>query len=182
MAYSEARELLQNLLPDEPWDSPDMKRTAERWVQMMRGMARNGPPDFEFTTFDNPGYDEMLLQRDIQFSSLCSHHLLPFIGTAHVAYIPDKKIVGLSKIPRVVHYLCLGTWTQEGLTQTIANYFEETLDPVGVAVVLTNVQHTCMTVRGVKERCSTTTTSAMKGAFSDHSRLARAEFFSLLSL
>lgn len=181
MDVADMHSFLQELMPNEPWNSPDMKHTARRWMEMMQAMGRNGTEDFEFTVFANPGHDELIIQKDIQFASLCSHHLLPFFGTCHVGYIPADNIVGLSKIPRLVHFLARGTWTQEGLTQAIANYMEERLTPVGVAVILTNVVHTCYTVRGIKERGSTTTTSAMKGAFSDHSRLARGEFLSLLN-
>jgi len=182
MQVRHALSLLQELLPNEQWASQDMVDTAGRWCKMMESMSRNGPMPFDFTTFKNPEHDELVIQRDIQFASLCSHHLLPFLGTAHVAYVPQGTIVGLSKIPRLVHWLAKGTWTQEGLTQAIANYMEEALQPLGVAVVLCNVQHTCMTIRGIKERGSSTTTSAMKGCFADHDRLARAEFLSLLSL
>jgi GTP cyclohydrolase I len=176
-----ALSLLQDLMPKEPWQTQDMVDTAHRWCKMMESFARGAAPDFECTVFDNPGHDELVIVKDIQFAALCAHHLLPFFGTAHVGYIPAGKIIGLSKIPRLVHYLARGTWTQEGLTQSIANYLEELLKPVGVAVVLCDVTHTCMSVRGIKERASTTTTSSMKGAFYDHNKLARAEFFSLLN-
>jgi GTP cyclohydrolase I len=148
---------------------------------MMKSMQRT-PLDFNMTTFDNPGHDELVIVRDIEFSTLCSHHLLPFYGTAHVGYIPDTKIIGLSKIPRLVHWLAKGTHTQEDLTQLIANFLVEELEPIGVAVVLCNVQHTCMSIRGIQERHATCTTSALKGAFYDHNKLARGEFFSLLNL
>lgn len=183
MQVRHALSLLQELLPNEDWKSQDMVDTAERWVKMMTGLSRTMEPDFKLTVFENPGHDELVVIRDIEFSTLCSHHLLPFYGAAHIGYIPNGKIIGLSKIPRLVHWLAKGTWTQEGLTQKIANTLMEVLhDPVGVAVVLCNVQHTCMSIRGIEERHATCTTSALKGAFYDHNKLARGEFFALLGL
>jgi GTP cyclohydrolase I len=177
-----AQALLEDLMPNEPWQGQDMINTAGRWCRMMEMMSRTDAPDFEFTTFKNPGHDELVIEKDILFSSLCSHHLLPFFGTAHVGYIPQARLAGLSKLPRLVHWMSKGTWTQEGLTQAIANYLEAELQPLGVAVIMLDVTHTCMTIRGVKERTSTTTTSAMKGVFANHDRLARGEFLSLLAL
>lgn len=183
MIKRHALNVLQELMPNEDWHSQDMVNTAMRWCKMMEEMSNDGKGmPFEFTTFKNPGHDELVLVKDIEFASLCAHHLLPFFGRVHVAYVPNGTIVGLSKIPRLVHYLSKGTWTQEGLTQRIANFLEEVLDPIGVAVVMPDTIHTCMKVRGIKERMATTTTSAMKGCFADHERLARAEFLALLAL
>lgn len=173
---------LKQALPNEPWDNPDMQDTPKRWFKMMQELGRQPEENFNFTVFDNPGHDEMVLVKDIQFASLCAHHLLPFFGVCHVAYLPHEKIVGLSKIPRLVQHLSKGTWTQEGLTQTIANEFEKRLEPLGVAVIMPNIVHTCMSIRGIQERAASTTTSAMKGRFADHDRLARSELLALLAL
>lgn len=152
--------------------------TAARFVRMLKSLTT--PEPFEFTCFDNTeGADEMILQQDITFVSLCNHHVLPFIGKAHVAYIPGAKIVGLSKLARVVRYYAAGLQVQERLTSQIADRLVQELDPLGVAVVL-QAEHTCMTIRGVKAPGSYTTTSAMRGVFSDHTRTAKAELFQLI--
>jgi GTP cyclohydrolase I len=180
--WDEIADFLRDMLPNEDWGKPDMVDTPMRWAKMMAELGRQPEMNFNFTVFDNPGNDEMVLVRDVHFASLCAHHLLPFYGKCHLAYLPGKKIVGLSKIPRLVQHIAKGTWTQEALTSAIADKFEELLEPLGVAVVMPNIVHTCMSIRGVQERSATTTTSCMKGRFADHDRLARAEFFSLLSL
>lgn len=153
--------------------------TPARFVKMLRALTE--PEPFEFTCFPNSdGSNEMILQQDITFVSLCNHHVLPFIGRAHVAYIPGDRIVGLSKLARVVRFYAAGLQVQERLTTQIADRLEEELSPEGVAVVL-QAEHTCMTIRGVKAPGSHTTTSAMRGVFSDHSRTAKAELFQLIS-
>lgn len=153
--------------------------TPARFVKMLRALTT--PEPFEFTCFPNTeGSNEMILQQDISFVSLCNHHVSPFIGKAHVAYIPGDRIVGLSKLARVVRYYAAALQVQERLTTQIADRLEEELEPEGVAVVL-QAEHTCMTIRGVKAPGSYTTTSAMRGVFSDHSRTAKAELFQLIS-
>lgn len=173
-----ARYVLQNTtgLNSEDGHGDD---TPARFVKMLRALTT--PEPFEFTCFDNSeGNDEMVLQQDITFTSLCNHHVLPFIGKAHVAYVPGAKIVGLSKLARVVRYYAAGLQVQERLTTQIADRLEAELEPLGVAVVI-QAEHTCMTIRGVKAPGSYTTTSAMRGVFSDHTRTAKAELFQLIS-
>ena len=120
-------------------------------------------------------YDEMVIVRDIDFYSLCEHHMLPFLGQAHVAYIPDGKVIGLSKIPRIVEMFARRLQVQERMTQQIAEFLSETLHPVGVAVVAEGL-HMCAAMRGVKKANARMTTSAMLGAFRDN-RATRDEFF-----
>jgi GTP cyclohydrolase I len=124
-------------------------------------------------------YDEMVLVRDIDFYSLCEHHMLPFFGKAHIAYIPNGKIVGLSKIPRIVDVFARRLQVQERMTQQIADTIEKYLEPEGVAVV-TEAAHMCMMMRGVQKQNSMTTASAMKGVFKTQSE-TRSEFLTLIS-
>ena len=123
-------------------------------------------------------YDEMVIVKDIDFSSLCEHHLLPFIGKCHVAYMPGRKIVGLSKIPRLVEMFSRRLQVQERLTTQIASTVNEVLQPRGVAVVM-EALHMCMLMRGVEKQNSKAVTSAMLGAFRDRPE-TRAEFMELL--
>jgi GTP cyclohydrolase I len=119
-------------------------------------------------------YDEMVIVKDIDFSSLCEHHMLPFFGRAHVAYIPDGKVLGLSKIPRIVEMFARRLQVQERMTRQIADFIQEVLHPRGVAVVVEGA-HMCSMMRGVKKPNATMTTSAMLGAFRDEAK-TRAEF------
>ena len=112
----------------------------------------------------NVKYDEMVLVRDIEFYSMCEHHMLPFMGRAHVAYIPDGKVVGLSKIPRIVDMFARRLQVQERMTRQIADFIQDLLNPQGVAVVVEGL-HLCMMMRGVKKHNARMTTSAMHGAF-----------------
>ena len=123
-------------------------------------------------------YDEMVIVKDIDFSSLCEHHLLPFIGKCHVAYMPGRKIVGLSKIPRLVEMFSRRLQVQERLTTQIASTINEVLQPRGVAVVMEAV-HLCMLMRGVEKQNSKAITSAMLGSFRDNPE-TRAEFMDLI--
>jgi GTP cyclohydrolase I len=123
-------------------------------------------------------YNEMVIVRDIDFYSLCEHHLLPFFGKCHVAYIPNGKVVGLSKIPRLVDIFSRRLQVQERLTNEIANTLREKIQPVGVAVVA-EATHLCMAMRGVEKQNSVAVTSAMLGAFRDDAR-TRAEFLDLI--
>jgi GTP cyclohydrolase I len=119
-------------------------------------------------------YDEMVVVKDIDFYSLCEHHMLPFIGKAHVAYIPNGKVVGLSKIPRIVEMFARRLQVQERMTSQIADFIDEVLQPQGVAVVVEG-SHMCMVMRGIKKANASMTTSAMRGVFKDSS-MTRGEF------
>ena len=123
-------------------------------------------------------YDEMVVVRDIEFFSLCEHHMLPFYGKMHVAYLPQKKVIGLSKIPRIVDMFARRLQIQERLTQQIAQTIQETINPLGVGVIC-EARHFCMMMRGVEKQHSGTITSAMRGAMKDR-KDTRDEFLSLL--
>jgi GTP cyclohydrolase I len=125
-------------------------------------------------------YNEMVIVKDIDFYSLCEHHLLPFFGKCHVAYIPSNKVIGLSKIPRLVDVFARRLQVQERLTRQIADTIRETIRPVGVAVVM-EATHLCMSMRGVEKQNSFAVTSAMLGAFHDSAR-TRMEFLELIKL
>ena len=120
-------------------------------------------------------YDQMVVVRDIDYYSLCEHHMLPFLGQAHVAYIPDGRVIGLSKIPRIVEMFARRLQVQERMTQEIAEFLMDTLHPLGVAVVAEGL-HMCATMRGVKKANARMTTSAMLGTFKEN-RATREEFF-----
>ena len=130
------------------------------------------------TEFDGEGYDQMILQTNIPFYSLCEHHLAPFFGAAHVAYIPNGRIVGLSKLARTVDKFACGFQNQERVTKQVAEYLMKHLQPLGVGVVI-KAQHLCMAMRGVKKQGVDTTTSEMTGAFRDNSA-TRSEFLQLI--
>jgi GTP cyclohydrolase I len=133
---------------------------------------------FDATTFPNDeGYDELVLARDIPFHSLCQHHLLPFSGIAHVAYLPGERIVGLSKLARIVDHYARRLQVQERLTGQVADWLGEHLAPKGVGVVL-EAEHTCMSLRGVQKSGSRTVTSALRGLVRDDPR-TRQEFLAL---
>ena len=127
--------------------------------------------------FDEPGADEMVVVRDVEVFSLCEHHLLPFIGKAHVAYLPAGKIVGLSKIPRIIDAFARRLQVQERLTIQIAHAIEEALQPKGVGVII-EARHLCMMMRGVEKQNSLATTSCMLGRFKSDAK-TRAEFLNL---
>src|ERR671939_191272 len=136
------------------------------------------PSPFDATTFPNDGgYDELVVARAIPFHSLCEHHLLPFVGVAHVGYLPGERIVGLSKLARVVELYARRPQVQERLTTQIASWLERELEPRGVGVVL-EAEHMCMTLRGVQKPGASTVTSALRGVVRDDSR-TRQEFLSL---
>jgi GTP cyclohydrolase IA len=136
------------------------------------------PSAFNMTTFANDeGYDELVLARGIPLRSVCEHHLLPFVGVAHVGYLPGERIVGLSKLARVVEHLARRPQVQERLTKQVADLLDEHLRPKGVGVVI-EAEHTCMTLRGVRAVGSSTITSALIGAVRDDPR-TRQEFLAL---
>lgn len=148
-------------------------RVARAYAEMLT------PTPFEATTFPNEaGYDELVLVTDIPFATLCEHHLLPFTGVAHVGYFPGDRLVGLSKLARVVEHFSRRLQVQERLTTQVADWLAETLEPKGVGVVL-EAEHGCMSLRGVRATGSHTRTSALTGIVRDDPR-TRAEFFSLI--
>ena len=156
---------------------PGLQRTPERVARSLQEMLT--PLPFEVTKFPNDeGYDELVLVRDISFSSLCEHHLLPFTGVAHLAYLPRTHIVGLSKLARVVDRYSRRLQVQERMTQQIADWLTDELEPRGVGVVV-EAEHLCMQVRGARASGSHTTTSALRGRLRDDPR-TRAEFLSLV--
>jgi GTP cyclohydrolase I len=136
------------------------------------------PREFELTTFPNDeGYDELVLARDIPVRSVCEHHLLPFSGVAHVGYLPGERIVGLSKLARVVEHFASRPQVQERLTKQVSDWLRDQLSPLGVGVVI-EAEHSCMTLRGVRAAGSRTVTSALQGTLRDDGR-SRQEFFAL---
>jgi GTP cyclohydrolase IA len=137
-------------------------RVARMYAEMFSGLKQD--PRIHTQKFFSEEYDEVVLVRDISFCSMCEHHLLPFIGHAHVAYIPDGKVIGLSKIARVVEVISHRPQVQERMTEDIANLLVNELGAKGVAVVI-EASHSCMTIRGVKKPGSSMVTSAMKGVF-----------------
>lgn len=152
-------------------DTP--RRVAHAFAELLT------PVPFVATTFANDeGYDELVVARDIPFHSLCMHHMLPFQGVAHVAYLPGERIVGLSKLARVVESFSRDLQVQERLTVQVASWLEETLEPRGVGVVV-EAEHTCMALRGVRKPGSRTVTSALRGTLRDDAR-TRSEFLSLV--
>ena len=153
------------------------ERVAKALAFMTSGM-HDVPSDILKSALFTEDNNEMVLVKNIEVFSLCEHHMLPFYGKAHVAYIPNGKIVGLSKIPRVVDAFSRRLQVQERLTEQIRDCINDTLEPIGVAVVL-EAQHLCMQMRGVEKQGCLTTTSAFTGAFLDDSK-TRKEFISLI--
>jgi GTP cyclohydrolase I len=155
-------------------DTPD--RVARMYAEVFQGLHQD--PRRELKRLFTQKYDEMVLIKDIRLVSFCEHHLLPVVGLAHVAYIPKGKVIGLSKVPRVVDVLAKRPQMQERLTEDLADLFMKELDAKGVAVVI-EASHSCMTIRGVNKPDSTFVTSAMRGLFKE--RLAtRSEVMSLI--
>jgi GTP cyclohydrolase I len=173
-------ELLQELVGDEA-TREGLVRTPERVEKALRYLTSGYQQDVSEILNDAlfvEDYDEMVVVKDIDFFSLCEHHLIPFFGKAHIAYMPKKKIVGLSKIPRLVEMFSRRLQVQERLTTQIANTLNEALEPRGVAVVMEGI-HLCMLMRGVEKQNSKAVTSAMLGAFRDRPE-TRAEFMELI--
>ncbi len=159
--------------PDEEGLRETPRRVAAAYAEMLT------PEPFDATTFPNDGgYDEMVVLTDISFTSLCEHHLLPFTGVAHVGYLPGERIVGLSKLPRLVEHRSRRLQVQERLTVEIADWLEASLRPKGVGVVL-EARHGCMAVRGVRQPEAVTTTSALRGRLREDGR-TRQEFLDLI--
>ena len=158
-----------------------LKDTPERMEKSMAFLTqgyKQSPEEVIGHAIFHESYDEMVVVRDIDFYSMCEHHLLPFFGKAHVAYIPNGKIVGLSKIPRMVDVFARRLQVQERMTQEVAQPLVETLEPMGVAVVVEGF-HMCMAMRGVQKQNSWMTTSAMRGVFQTSTR-TREEFLQLI--
>jgi len=153
-----------------PTDTPG--RMARAYAELLN------PRSFDLTTFPNDeGYDELVLARDIPVRSVCEHHVLPFVGVAHVGYLPDERILGLSKLARVVELHAHRPQVQERLTTQVADWLHTHLRPRGVGVVV-EAEHLCMTLRGVRAAGTTTITSSVRGALRDDPR-SRAEFLAL---
>jgi GTP cyclohydrolase IA len=169
-----ARTLLEGL--GVRLDNESMERTPERLAGALAELLT--PRPFQMTTFPNDGgYDELIVARSIPVRSLCEHHMLPFIGTAHVGYLPGERIVGLSKLARVVEHFSCRPQVQERLTVQVANWLWTQLSPAGVGVVI-EAEHLCMSIRGVQAPGTSTTTSSLLGTLRDDPR-SRAEFLSL---
>jgi GTP cyclohydrolase I len=146
------------------------KRVARAWKEMMTS------PKFSLTTFDSKGYDEMIVSKNIHYYTFCEHHLLPFFGTVHIGYIPNGKIVGLSKLARTVEYYSKRLNTQEYLTNNIAKFLDVNLKPKGLGVIITG-RHLCQEMRGIKKR-GEMITSCLKKCFRDD-LIVKKEFLSL---
>ena len=172
------REIIRRYDADPTRDG--LERTPERVEKALEFLTRGYKEDpngiLQAAMFD-VAYDEMVLVKDIEMYSLCEHHMLPFFGKVHVAYIPDGKVIGLSKIPRLVDVFARRLQVQERLTRQIADAIQEGIHPQGVGVVV-EARHLCMMMRGVEKQNSSTVTSAMVGVFLNHH--TRNEFLSLI--
>lgn len=163
--------------PDREGLAETPKRVANMYEEIFAGL--NEDPKQHLKFFDEKSNDEMVIVRDIPFSSMCEHHLLPFVGKAHIAYIPsDNKIIGLSKLARIVDNFAKKPQVQERLTHDIADFLNDNLNPKGVAVII-EAEHMCMTMRGAKAAGSKTQTSALRGIMRTDAR-SRAEVLALL--
>ena len=154
-------------------------RVSKAWSFFSRGYNQDLDKIINNAVFNEDATD-MVVVRDVEFFSLCEHHLIPFFGRAHVAYLPNGKVIGLSKIPRIIDMFSRRLQVQERLTRQIAETVKGILDPIGVAVIMEG-QHMCMQMRGVEKQNSLTTTSSMLGKFRESDR-TRAEFLSIIGL
>jgi GTP cyclohydrolase I len=173
------RELLRRIGEDPERDG--LVRTPERMEKSMAFLTRGYAMDVNTVLHDalfDVDYDEMVIVKDIEFFSQCEHHLLPFFGKAHIAYVPNGKVIGLSKIPRLVDVFARRLQVQERLTKQVSEAIQEAINPQGVAVIL-EAQHLCMMMRGVEKQHSSTVTSAMLGVFREQIQ-TRNEFLSLV--
>ena len=153
-------------------------RVAKAWSFLTEGYHQD-PKEILSQALFTSSNDEMVVVRDIEFYSTCEHHMLPIIGRAHVAYIPDGKVVGLSKIPRIVNVFARRLQIQEQMTEQIADAISQSINPKGVAVVL-HARHMCMEMRGVQKINSTTVSSALRGLFKSDQR-TRSEFYNIIN-
>lgn len=163
--------------PDRPGLIDTPARVAKMYAEMFSGI--HGDPGKHLRVTFPENYDEMVIVKDIPFTSMCEHHLLPFTGVAHIAYIPNGKVVGLSKLARVVEDVSKRPQVQERMTQTIADLMDKELKCSGVAVFL-QAEHSCMSIRGVKKHGCTTITSVLRGVFKTNLS-TRAEVLSLIN-
>ena len=154
-------------------------RVAKAWEYLSQGYNQNVEKLINNAIFSE-NYDQMVVVKDIEFYSMCEHHLLPFFGHAHIAYIPNGKIIGLSKIPRLVDMFARRLQVQERMTQEIANSLNDALNPSGVAIII-EAQHMCMQMRGVEKKKSYMSTSSMVGIFRSDNK-TRKEFLDLIKL
>ena len=152
-----------------------LKETPKRYIKFLEEFL--SPPEYNFTVFDSEGYDEMIIESDISFQSLCEHHCAPFWGFGTIAYVPDKKIVGLSKLARCLESFSRRFQNQERITMQVADFIEKELKPKGVAVLL-KARQTCMEMRGVRKSGIWTTTSCLRGCFKNDLN-CRNEFLQL---
>ena len=185
LAHVDSKELLRELLrrigenPDREGLRQSPARIIRSWNELFSGYDQRAD-DVLVTQFHAEQYDEMVLLRDVEFYSTCEHHMLPFCGTAHIAYIPDQKIVGLSKLARLLDVFARRLQVQERLTRQIASELARVLKPKGVAVMIEG-KHQCMSCRGVRKRDGNMITSCLLGAFKENSA-SRTEFFSLVRI
>lgn len=185
-AASEILQVFAGLRPDDEHG----KETPARFLAMLAELTQcHQRPEAEqehrhiqecikWKTFPADS-DDMIIVNDIEFVSVCNHHVVPFIGKAHVGYVPDQRIVGISKLPRVVHHFARQLQVQERMTQQITDFLELHLQPKGIMVVL-QAQHLCMAIRGVRSNGAFTTTSKVTGVFADHGRTAKNEFMQFI--
>jgi GTP cyclohydrolase I len=174
LAQSKMRNVLEYM--GHNVDREGLQETPKRYIKFLKQFC--SPEPFAFTTFKSEGYDNMIIVKEIPFYSLCEHHLAPFFGVAHIAYIPNTKIVGLSKLPRTLDMYARRPQNQERITMQVAQFINEQLKPKGVAVVL-EARHMCVEMRGVEKPGTITTTSSLVGLFkTDHK--VRTEFLNLI--
>jgi len=168
---------LLGLDPREPNLVDTPVRVAKMYLEMFRGLSEGAEPSIK--CFPNEErYQAMVMEKDLPFYSLCSHHFVPFYGRAHIAYIPNEKIVGLSKLPRILEFYARRPQLQERLTEQVAGFLAQKLAPQGVMVVI-EARHLCVEMRGVKKSGALTVTSAIRGIF--YNRPVREEFLDLLN-
>tara|TARA_R100000655_G_C2997164_1_gene193820 strand:- start:3378 stop:3923 length:546 start_codon:yes stop_codon:yes gene_type:complete len=168
------QEILKGLGEDP--NREGLQETPKRYIKFLKEFLN--PPEWNCTTFSSEGYDQMIVQQNIPFYSLCEHHIAPFFGYGTIAYIPQDRIVGLSKLARTLETYSRRLQNQERITQQVAEFLQEKLNPKGVAVIL-KAKHLCMEMRGVKKHDTWTTTSKMIGVF-DSNLNARNELLNLL--
>ena len=185
MIHDNVKELAKKLLI-EIGENPDREgllntplRVAKAWNFLSKGYKQDIDEIINNAIFEEE-YDQMVVVKDIEFYSMCEHHLLPFFGVAHIAYIPNGKIIGLSKIPRILDMFARRLQVQERMTQEVAGMLQSKLNPRGVAVII-EAQHMCMQMRGVEKRKSYMSTSAMFGIFREDNK-TRKEFLDIVKL